>query len=196
MARRFFAATAPERDNHLWLDHCNLAHEKWRAGVALIAFGRAIAGRAAFHDVRDVDLFAAQSHGLDHVVEQLSGAPDERLSLRIFIRARAFADEHQVRMRIADAEDDLLAPLLVKLAAGAIAEIFADQLEGGYRISDALLRLRSAGLRKCCDRRVLQPLRIFLGDISSRNSGWELDVASGSTSVVMDSDAAWFRSRR
>ena len=37
----------------------------------------------------------------------------------VLVGARRFADEHQIRVRIADAEDDLLAAKRVKLAAGA-----------------------------------------------------------------------------
>ena len=53
----------------------------------------------------------------------------------------AFADEHQIGVRIADAEDDLLASLLVKLAAGAVADIFADELERGDWIGNGLFRI-------------------------------------------------------
>jgi hypothetical protein len=41
--------------------------------------------------------------------EQLTGAADERLALHVFVGARRLADEHQVRVGIADAEDDLRA---------------------------------------------------------------------------------------
>ncbi len=44
----------------------------------------------------------------------------------IFIGSRRFADEHQLRARIAHAEDDLLAALLGQAAAGAIADVFAN----------------------------------------------------------------------
>ena len=118
----------PARHN-LRLNDFDLPHQKGRAGFALVAFRRAIARRTALNDVRDVDLFAAQAHGLDHVVEQLPGAAHERLALLIFVRARRFADEHQVGLRIADSENNLLAALLVQSAAGAVANVFADKAE-------------------------------------------------------------------
>jgi hypothetical protein len=37
----------------------------------------------------------------------LSGAPDERFPLLIFVCARRFTDEHQVGVRISDAEHGL-----------------------------------------------------------------------------------------
>ena len=130
-----------ESDDNFGLDDGDLAHEKRGAGFSLIAFWRAIAGRAAFHDVGDVDILAADAHGFDHVVEQLSGATDEGLALCVFVGSGAFADEHQVGVRIADAEDNLLAALLVKLAAGTVAEIFANEFKRGDGIGNGLFRI-------------------------------------------------------
>ena len=78
-------------------------------------------GRTALHDVRDIDIFAADAHGFDHVVQQLAGAAHEGLALRVFVGTRAFAHEHQVGIWITHAEDDLLASLFVQLAASAVA---------------------------------------------------------------------------
>ena len=61
----------------------------------------------------------------DHLREQLPGAADEREALRIFIGARAFADEHQPRLFVARSEDDLVAAL-VQAAAFAIADVGED----------------------------------------------------------------------
>ena len=113
MASRFFAATAPSATTTFGLIYRDLPHEKWRAGLAFVALRRAISRRPAFHDVRNVNVFAANAHGFDHVVEQLAGATDEGFALDVFVGAGAFADEHQVGAWVAYAEDDLLAALLV-----------------------------------------------------------------------------------
>ena len=59
--------------------------------------------------------------------EQLTGSTDKRLADSIFIRAGRFADEHQLRARIAHAENDLRTSKRVELAAGAVTEIRADR---------------------------------------------------------------------
>ena len=43
------------------------------------------------------------------LVNSCPARPDERFALRVFIRARRFADEHDLRVGIADAEDGLRA---------------------------------------------------------------------------------------
>src|SRR5215467_4985625 len=45
-----------ERHDYPWLDHPNLTHQKWRAGIALVALWGAITRRAALHNIRDVDI--------------------------------------------------------------------------------------------------------------------------------------------
>ena len=45
-----------------------------------------------------------------HIVEQLTGGADERLALQILLLARSFADEHQLALGIADAENDVVPP--------------------------------------------------------------------------------------
>jgi len=111
-------------------DGRNLAHQEWGAGFALVSLRSSVAGRAALDDVCDVDIFATQAHGLDHIVEKLPSAAYEGFALGIFIRARGFADEHKLGSRIAYAEDDLFAALLVQAAAGAIAQVFANGEQG------------------------------------------------------------------
>src|SRR5205807_8581200 len=115
-----------KRDDCFGTNNFNLPHEKWRAGLTLITLWRSIARRAALDDIGDVDFFAAQAHGFDHIGQQLPGAADERLALFIFISARSFANEHQIGSGIAYAENNLLASLFVQAAAGAVADVFAN----------------------------------------------------------------------
>src|SRR6185312_17043411 len=91
-----------------------------------LAFGGTVSRRTAFDDVGDVNVFPANAHGGDHVVQQLTGAPDKGLSLLIFVRSGGFANEHEIGSRIACAEDNLLSSLLVQHASGAVADVFAD----------------------------------------------------------------------
>ena len=79
---------AAEGADHFGADRGELAHQERRAGGDFVLFGQAIFGRAAFHDVADVDIFAAQAHGFDHLREQFAGAADERLALHVFVAAR------------------------------------------------------------------------------------------------------------
>ena len=140
--KQIFRRHRAQRDNDLGLDHGDLPHEKWRTGFTLVALRRAVARRTALDYVRDINIFAPQAHRFDHVVEQLAGAADERFALRIFVGARTFAHEHQLRPRIAHSKDDLFAPLFVQFATRAVAEVFADQLERRDRVGNSVLRLR------------------------------------------------------
>ena len=47
----------------------------------------------------------------EELVQQLAGGPDERLALLVLVESRGLPDEHQIRVRIADAVHDLGAPL-------------------------------------------------------------------------------------
>ena len=128
-----------QRDDDLRLDRGELAEQERLARRDLVGLRIAVARRPALEHVGDVDLVALEAHRLDHLRQQLAGAPDERDALHVFIRARRFADEHQVRRRVADAEDDLLPPERVQLAARAVADVLADrrqQLHGRARERD------------------------------------------------------------
>ena len=70
----------------------------------------------------DVNIFALEPHALgDDVGQQLPRPADERLALEIFVASRAFADKHQLGVRIADAENDI-GPARAQLTALAIAD--------------------------------------------------------------------------
>ena len=43
----------------------------------------------------------------DDLREELAGAADERLALRVLVGPRGLADEDQARVRVADAEDQV-----------------------------------------------------------------------------------------
>src|SRR5215469_10406730 len=120
-----------EGHDGLGLDNLDLPKQVWRAGFAFFALGSAIARWTALDDVGDINVFAAQSHRLDHVIQQLSGATDEWLALNVFVGTGSFTDEHQIGTRIAYAKDNLLASLFVQGTASAVAEVFTDETQGG-----------------------------------------------------------------
>ena len=78
-----------------------------------------------FHDVRHVHHRAIDAGVLERLVEQLSGRPDERLALQVLLVAGLLADEDDVRLRGALAEDGLR-PGLVERAGGAARRGFAE----------------------------------------------------------------------
>ena len=59
----------------------------------------------------------------------------------VFVEAGRLADEHQVGARVAHAEDDLLPPERVQLAARAVPDVIADSLQrvGSGRVYPNLL---------------------------------------------------------
>ena len=158
-----------QRDDHFGLDCCDLPHQKRRTGFAFVALRLPVSGRTALYDVRDVNILAAQAHRLDHVVQQLPRAADERFPLRVFIRAGAFAHEYQFGVRIADAEYDLACGLAVEFAARAVAEIFANDLERRSRIGNTLLGPRKS-FSKMLVSTTPRATTDFLAAISSRVS--------------------------
>jgi len=71
-----------------------------------------------------------------------SCASDERQALRVLVRARALADKHQLGVRIAGAENNLLAAQLRQLATLAVG---ADLIEDHAQLCIAIEK--SGGLR-------------------------------------------------
>jgi hypothetical protein len=119
---------ASEAANHFRANHINLPKKKWRASCDFIFLRQAVLGRAAFHHVADVNILAAQAHGLDHLRKQFSRASHEGLAFDVFIAAGALADENQLRFHAAHSENDIRAAF-VQLAASAIANGFSDETE-------------------------------------------------------------------
>ena len=110
-----------------WID-VDLPEQERLARRDFVRLRIAVPRRPALDHVGDVDLVAREAHRLDHLRQQLPGAADERNPLDVLVRAGRLADEHQVRVRIPDAEHDLLAPERVQLAARAVADVLADGL--------------------------------------------------------------------
>ncbi len=107
---RFCAAARPETAEELRLDDRQLGVEVFTAVGGFVRQRRAIVRRPAAEDVHDVNVLAAEFHALgDDVGKQLTRPADERFALPVFVCARGLADEDQPGLRIAHAEDRLLA---------------------------------------------------------------------------------------
>ena len=100
-----------ERRDEDRVDQLDLPEEVWLAGRDLLGLRVAVARRAALQDVRDEDVGARQPDPAEQLVEQLPRLADERDALLVLVEAGRLADEHQVGVRAARAEDDLRAPV-------------------------------------------------------------------------------------
>jgi hypothetical protein len=77
------------------------------ARLDLLRVRIAVAGRPALDHVGDIDVRPREADSAQQLLEQLAGLPDERDPVLILVEAGRLADEHQVCVRIARAEDDL-----------------------------------------------------------------------------------------
>ncbi len=114
-----FVAKLPSVAIDARLDQLDLPEEIRLARLDLVGHRVAVAGRAALDDVGDVDLGAGEPDALEQPVEELAGLADERVALLVLVEARRLADEHQVGVGVAHAEDDLRAPFGEPAASAA-----------------------------------------------------------------------------
>src|SRR5215469_5156556 len=176
-AEQILCGRGTERHDGLRLDGADLPHEKRDAGVAFVFFRGAILRGPAFHDIRYVHVFAAQAHGCNHIVQQLTGAADERQPLRVFIGTRAFADEHQLGLRIARTKDEIGAALM-QAAKAAVADIGADGGELGSRIPQHRMIAKVRNCRSAMFRIILRPSFADWLSIQIRNPQLAVEVQS------------------
>ena len=101
-----------------------------RCGDLGTGLRRAIARRTALDHIGDIDLLALETHGRNHVVEQLPGAAHKGQSLRVLVGSGPFAHKHQPRRWRAVGKDDRVAAF-VQRAARAVADLVANKLERG-----------------------------------------------------------------
>ena len=165
-----------ERDDHLRANEGELAQQKRLTGVRFVALRSTISGWPALDDVCDINVFAFQTNRHDDLVEQLTRTPYEGTAAGVFVGARTFTDEHQLRVRVALSEYNRFA-MFVKFASPAITNVFSNRLKGGIKgLYDgkslaaapqaALLAARNAVAKQsdlCCVRRALRG-RFFISD--------------------------------
>ena len=134
LAREQLGREVAERRHDLRLDQLDLAEEVALAGLDLVRSRVAVARRPALEHVGDVDVTALEPDPGEQLVEQLAGLADERVALLVLVEAGRLADEHQVGLRVADAEDDLRAALR-EAAARAARDLARERLELGQRLA-------------------------------------------------------------
>src|SRR5882757_6319277 len=132
----------------------NLSKKKRLARSDFVGFGISIFGRPAFDYVADINVAALEADAaLDDIGQQLAGAADERLATRIFVGAGRLADEHELCVRIADPEDQVLAKRR-ELASSAIADELAQIFERRSRFEAGIFREQFDRFRRtngrCC----------------------------------------------
>ena len=133
-----------ERRNDARLDQLDLPPEMSLAGLDLFGQRIAVAGRAAFKNVDDIDVVTRQPDAGEQLVEQLARRADERDALLVLVEAGSLADEHQIGVRVARAEDDLRAAS-GKCALGAACN---DLAEGAKLVDAGQLSDRSHSFRR------------------------------------------------
>src|SRR5438874_4132414 len=121
-----------QTDQHARLDHVELGLQPGPAGRDLrpvrLLVDASLAARLPLEvldDIGDVDLAPVDARVLQRLVEELPGRPDERLALQVLLVAGLLADEDDVSLRGALAEDGLR-PGLVERAGGAARRSFAE----------------------------------------------------------------------
>ena len=92
---------AAKSDDELWLEQPYLLVKPWAAGCHFLGQRVAVAGRPAFDDIGNKDLWPREADGAEKVVEQLAGSPHEGPALSILMEARTLANEHDLGALVA-----------------------------------------------------------------------------------------------
>ena len=127
-----FCRGKPQGDDDLRANDLQLSLQIGRASGNFIGRGNAIPRRAAFHDVRDEDLLALQTHGGNPLIEQLARTTDKRPALQVLVLSRPFPDEDDLRIRIAFAEDRILTRLAKPALPAIVDFVVVEQSELRY----------------------------------------------------------------
>jgi hypothetical protein len=108
-----------ERDDNAGVDDLDLVLKIIAAaGFDLLRQRIAVSGWAALDQVRDPYIRAGYTGLFEQFIEELSRRAHERPALLIFVKARSFANEHDLGMRGSFARDGLLTRTM-ELALGA-----------------------------------------------------------------------------
>jgi hypothetical protein len=66
-------------------------------------------GRAALDDVGDIAVLGSvQIDDAEHIVQQLAGSAYEGFAFEVFLFARTFADEHDIRFPVTHTKDHIM----------------------------------------------------------------------------------------
>src|SRR3954452_6144003 len=156
VARQQLGREVAERADDLRLDQLDLLVQVRLAGLDLLGQWVAVARRAATDHVRDEHIRALDTDLLEQLAEQLARTADKREPLSVLTRARRLADEHEVGVGVAGAEDQLRADVFQRTSV-PIAHLPVDGNEllptfirklgsHGRRVTFALSPLPAAGV--------------------------------------------------
>ena len=118
-------ADAAQTHDDLGLHQCPLPLEVALAGVLLRVHGIPVLRRAALNGVGDIQAAAVQPDHLQHIVQQLAAPTHEGLALLVLVSAGGFADDHDLRILPAHAEDHVGARF--RQCTGVTAQTFLPQ---------------------------------------------------------------------
>ncbi len=102
----------PERADDRRLDQVHLAAQVVLTGLDLVRVRVAVVRGPAFEDIAYPHLLALEPDLREQLVEQLARLADERKPHPVLVGAGRLADEHQIGIRVAGAEDDRGARLM------------------------------------------------------------------------------------
>jgi len=119
---------APQSDEHPRAYQIDLAVEVPSTLSGFVRRRVAIVGRPALDDISDVDILPVETDRLDDLRQELARPSDKRQTLPILFGSRPFADEHQLGLGIAGAEDNTLAAG-AQIAERATHRLFAHDIE-------------------------------------------------------------------
>ena len=128
---RSFVAKLPERGDDARSHQLDLPEQVRLAGRDLALERVAVLRRAALEDVREVDVATIEADAREQPPEQLTRLPREREPALILVEAGRFADEHQLRVGVARAEDDLRSRLGERAAHAARGLVRVRRESGG-----------------------------------------------------------------
>jgi hypothetical protein len=103
-----------QANDHIWPDDSDFRLQPWptRGNLASLRSGVKTAFAPwlpfeMFHRIREINVAAVEAGRGKGLVQQLSGRPDERMPLSVFLVAWDLTDNHQTRFGGAFAEHDL-----------------------------------------------------------------------------------------
>ena len=88
------------------------------------------------HRIGDENLVARELDRLEHLREELAGTADERQALGVLVGAGPLADDDQVGLRVAGAEDDRVARLAQLAVAATLQPRFLRPQRLGRRLQE------------------------------------------------------------
>jgi len=111
-------------DDNFGTEKFNLAAQIGQAGFGFFLQRLTVIGRPAFHYIADEYVFAVATHFLDYFIQQLPGIANEWAAELVFGLTRAFANENDIRVIGAFANDVVglafMEPALLALQDGTV----------------------------------------------------------------------------